>query len=49
MNVKEFKCKNSFDSILSFGFNLQHSKMYPITSKGVNFAKDYQKDSYMIK
>jgi hypothetical protein len=28
MNVKELKSKNSFDSILSFGFNLECLKMY---------------------
>jgi len=41
--------KNSFDKILSLSFNLRLLKVTPIVSKGINFAKDYQKDSYKIK
>ncbi len=46
MNVKELRIQNSFNSILSFGFNLGHLKTYTSTSDGVNFVKDYPKDSY---
>jgi hypothetical protein len=45
MNVKKYS-KNSFDPILGFGFNLGRLKMYTYVLNGVNFAKNYQKDSY---
>ncbi len=38
-----------FDPILSFGFNLERLKCTPIVLDGVNFAKDYEKDSYNKK
>jgi hypothetical protein len=47
MNVKDLEIKISFNPILNFGFNLGHLKCTPIASNGVNFAKDYQKDSYI--
>jgi hypothetical protein len=37
---------NSFDPILSFGFNLGRLKMYTYCVRKNQFAKDYQKDSY---
>jgi hypothetical protein len=40
------KIKNSFDEILSLGFDLGHLKMNTYYIKKVNFAKDYQNDSY---
>ncbi len=39
---KEFK-KNTFDKILSLNFDLKPLKM---NTYRINFAKDYQKDSY---
>jgi hypothetical protein len=36
---QEIQTKNPFNKFLSFDLR-------PITSKGINFAKDYQKDSY---
>jgi hypothetical protein len=38
--------KNSFDEILGLGFDLGHLKMNTYYIKKVNFAKDYQNDSY---
>ncbi len=36
----------SFDEILGLGFDLGHLKMNTYYIKKVNFAKDYQNDSY---
>jgi hypothetical protein len=38
--------KNSFNSILSFDFNLRCLKMYTYYIRWSQFCKDYQKDSY---
>jgi hypothetical protein len=46
MNVKEFKPTIHLIKILSLNFNLGPSKMNTHCVKKINFAKDYQKDSY---
>jgi hypothetical protein len=48
MNSKITLKKNSFDSILSFDFNLEHLK-HLLHKKKFNSTKDYQKHSYFFK
>ncbi len=38
--------KNPFDEILSLSFDLKPLRMNTYCVKKINFAKDYQKDSY---
>jgi hypothetical protein len=38
--------KNPLGKILNLSFDLEPLKWTPIASLGINFAKDYQKDSY---
>jgi hypothetical protein len=44
MNVK-----NPFNKILSLSFDLRPWKWTSIVWKQINFAKDYQKDSYNLE
>ncbi len=46
LKMSRTQSKNLFDLILNFGFNLGRLKCTPAMLDGVNFAKDYQKDSY---
>jgi hypothetical protein len=46
MNVKELKVKIHFILFLVLVLILDIWKCTPIVSKGINFANDYQKDSY---
>jgi hypothetical protein len=46
MNVKELRVKNHFIQFSVLVLILDVWKCTPITSNGVKFVKDYQKDSY---
>ncbi len=46
MNVKELRVKNHLIQFKVLGFIYDIWKCTPILSEGINFAKDYERDSY---
>ncbi len=49
MKCQEIQIKNAFNNILTLNFNLVPLKVNTYVSKGINFSKDYQKNSYNKK